>query len=226
MESMNNKERTGANGKSKFSPLFTLLFFALVFNGCSNDDKLPTLVSGGFNGTITATVDAEDWDLTSIRWVVPWNEPSIECNSGNCSLLGEQMGDEVSFSNNRFTISLPDPPPSGIDKVDVKYAFENFLNISGKLTYSNPDVQVVDVDFLAHTGNGFAGYFLNASSDKKTICLYVYAEGDVTITGGTNISVSLKRGWNRIYYTKGGNGNYTTKAPDSDMKWYFEDFGI
>jgi len=133
----------------------------------------------------------------------------------------------VSFSNNKFTITLPDSPPSTVDMVSIKYAFEKILNVSGNLKYSNANVLVIDTDFLAHTGSGFAGYFLNATSDKKTRCIYVYAESDVNITGGNNISVSLKGGWNRIYYTEDGKGNkFSTKAPDGDMKWYFNDLGI
>jgi hypothetical protein len=51
--------------------------------------------------------------------------------------------------------------------------------------------------------------------------MFVYADSDVTISGGTNISVSLQRGWNRVYVSS---SQLTTKAPD-DMKWNFEYFG-
>ena len=207
---------------AKISILTATMTVALTFfGGCSKDD-LPSLVSGGFNGRISATVDPEDWDLSPIRYVVAWNDPEIDMARG--LLLGEQMGDEVSYSNNKFSINLPDPLPSKIEMVEIKDAFENMLNISGSLKYSNPKVMIADVDFLAHTNSHFVGFFYNATADKKTTCVYVYADGDVTVTGGSNISVSLKAGWNRIYHTEGGNGKYTTKAPEEELKWYYDNF--
>jgi len=199
----------------------TMMVAVNFFSGCSKDD-LPALVSGGFNGRITATVNPETWDLSPIKYVIAWNDPVIDTERG--LLLGEQMGDPVSFSSNKFTINLPDPLPSSIDMVEIKYAFENILSISGTLKYSNPKALVADVEFLAHTDTHFVGFFQNATADKKTTCFYIYVDGDVTVTGGSNISVSFKAGWNRIYHTEGGNGKYTTKAPEEDFFWYYDNF--
>ena len=208
----------------KISSLVAAILFATVyFNGCSKDDESP--VSGGFNGRVTADVETENWDLSPVKQVVAWNDPGLQCNNGSCSLLGKQMNDPVNFNNNRFTMNLPDPPPSNVDMFDIKYVFENILKVSGTLKYSDSKVLVTDADFLAHTGEFFVGYFLHMTSDKKTTCYYVYAESDVTVTGGSNVTVSLKEGWNRLYRTDGGNGKCTTKEP-KDLKWFFEDFGV
>ena len=206
----------------------TMTVAMMFFGGCSKDDNGPSLVSGGFNGRITATVDPkESDDVSGIKAVVPWNSPVID--KANNLLLGEQMGDVVSYSNNKFTVNLLDPPPSNIELVDVKYAFENFWGGKGTLKFSNPDVLVTDVDFIAHTtGNNdgyFTGFFINASADKKTTCIYVYTESDVTVTGGS-VTVSLKEGWNRLYYTEGADSKCTTKAPEGEMKWYYEVFPL
>ena len=211
----------------KISILTATVAVAMMFFGGCAKDNTPSLVSGGFNGRVTADVEAEDWNLSIIQQVVPWNEPGIQCNSAgsDCYLLGEQMGDPVSFNNDRFTINLPDPPSSNANMYDIKHVFENILNVSGTLKYSDPNVLVTDIDFLAHTGSSFVGYFLHMTSDKKTTCFYVYAESDVTVTGGSNVSVSLKEGWNRMYHTEGESGKYTTKTVN-DLKWFFYDFGI
>ena len=209
----------------KISILLTTMTVVMMnFWGCSKEEteSKDSLVSGGFNGKISATVDDEDWDLSPVKQVVPWNSPEIDMENG--ILLGKQMGEPVSFSSNKFTVSLLDPPPASVDMVSIKYAFENFLNLSGKLKYSDPDVMVADVDFLAYTNDGFSGYFLNTTTDKKTTCFYIYVESDVTVTGGSNVSVSLEEGWNRIYYTEGGSGKYTTKAPSGNLKWYYYNF--
>ena len=202
-----------------------ILMFVFILSGCSKEDNdTPSLVSGGFNGRVTATVDPEGYDLSAIKSVVPWNGPEID----GSTLLCEQMGEPVSYSNNKFTVNLPDPIPSNIEMVGIKEALENYLGISGTLKCSNADVLVADVDFLAHTtgtsAGYFTGYFTNATEDRSTTCFYLYAEGDVTVTGGSNIAISLKQGWNRIYFTEGKNAKYTTKAPEDGLKWFYEDF--
>jgi len=203
----------------KISILTATVAVAIMFLGGCKKETGPSLVSGGFNGKITATVDTEDWDLSPLKFVVPWNDPRI---SGS-SLLGEQMGDGVNFSNKKFTITLPNPPPSNVDLNNVKDAFEDMID--GTLKFSDPKVLVADVEFLAHTGEYFTGFFYNASSDKKTACYYVYADGDVNVTGGNNISISLKEGWNRVYHINDGKNNkFTTKAPDGELKWYYDNF--
>ena len=200
----------------------TMTLAIMFFGGCDKDNGSPPLVSGGFNGRISATVDTEGYDLSAIKFVVPWNELDIDWNKG--AVLGEQIGDAVAYNNNRFTINLPDPPPSKSVWVDIKYALENYLGLSGNAKCSNPNAQVTDVDFVAWDGGEYLfGYFYHATPDRKTICFYVYSDSDVTVTGG-NISLSLKEGWNRIYNTDSGKGKVTTKAPDGEMKWFYEDF--
>jgi len=205
----------------KISILTAMITVAMFFFGGCSEDEGPSLVSGSFNGTVTATIDPEGFDLSPIKFVEPWNSPKVDWSTS--SLHGEQIGDPVAYSNNKFTINLPDPPPSKSEWVDIKYALENYLGLSGTLNCSDPKVQVTDVDFIARTGEGYVGYFLNTSPDKKTTCFYIYTDGDVTITGG-NVSMSLKEGWNRVYNTDSGKGKVTTKAPDGDMKWYYQAF--
>ena len=205
----------------------TVAVAMMFFGGCKKTPSTPSLVSGGFNGKINATVEKESQDLTSIKWVVPWNEPGVECEGSSCRMLGKQMGEPVSFSNYKFTIDLPKTVPSSIDMYSVKYVFETGFEVTGTLKYSDPKVMLAAVDFLAYTGEFFVGSFHYRTSDKKTICIFVYAESDVTVTGGNNISVSFKEGWNRIYLTEDGKNNkFSTKEPDDDMKWYFAELEL
>ena len=210
------------NAVKKISISVAIMTLAIMFfGGCEKDKDSPPLVSGGFNGRVSATVDPEGYDLSAIKFVVPWNELDIDDED---FILGAQIGDAVAFTNNRFTINLPDPPPSVSVWVDIKYALENYLGLSGTLKCSNPDAQVTDVDFVAWDGGEYLyGYFYNSTPDRKTVCIYVYSDSDVTVTGG-NVSISLKEGWNRLYNTDEGKGKVTTKAPDGEMKWFYEDF--
>jgi pectin methylesterase-like acyl-CoA thioesterase len=97
----------------------------------------------------------------------------------------------------------------------------------GNLKISNSGAGIIDIDFIAFYYDEYedeyyvAGWFFYATSlQQETVCMFVYVDSDVTVTGGSNISVSLGRGWNRMY--KVGN-KLTTKAPDG-LKWYYEDF--
>jgi len=211
------------NTVKKISISVAIMTLAIMFfGGCDKDTGgSPSLVSGGFNGRITATVDNEGYNLSAIKYVVPWNELDIDYNQSR--VLGAQIGEPVAYSNDRFTINLPDPPPSVSVWVDIKYALENYLGLSGTLKCSKPSAKVTDVDFVAYDGEYLNGYFIHSTPDKKTFCHFFYSDSDVTVTGGS-VSISLKEGWNRIYNTDRGKGKVTTKAPEGDMTWFYDDF--
>jgi hypothetical protein len=103
--------------------------------------------------------------------------------------------------------------------------FDDFMNADGKgkLKVSNPSARVVDIDFYGFylVGDDFydIGIFSYVTSDKATTCMFVYSDSDVTVTGGANVSVSLKQGWNRVYLSS----KITTKAPDG-LKWNYKSF--
>ncbi|MDR2584763.1 MAG: hypothetical protein LBC84_00855 [Prevotellaceae bacterium] len=202
-----------------FKKIFTLLVAStFIFVGCQKDNG-GKLVSGSFNGTITATVDDEGYDLSPIKQVYPWNDLGIDWSAG--AILGQQAGDPASYSNNKFTINLPSTSPSGVAWVTLQYALESYLGLSGSLDCTNQDARVTDVDLIARTSGGYTGYFIYTTEDEKTTCVFWNVDSDTSITG-TNVSISLKKGWNRIYYTDGGKA--TTKAPSGKMVWYYRDF--
>ena len=192
---------------------------ALFFGGCSKDDNGPSLVSGGFDGTVTANVDGAGLMINAVLAV-----NDAEYNSYSGDFYGNDVGEAALFKNGSFTIKLP---TSGLNSYleDVTDFFEGFMKAGdkGNLKVSDPSARIMDVDFFGFYVDGddvdVSGIFSYATSDKKTTCLFVYVNNDVNVTGGANVSVSLKRGWNRVYLSD----KLTTKAPDG-LKWYFEYF--
>ena len=194
---------------------------AVLFSGCSKDNDNDNLVSGAFNGTVTANVDGGA-GLT-VNAVLAVNEPEYDPNTGN--YYGNSVGDWVNFTNGSFTISLP---TSGIKRsylTDATDFFEYFMKAGdrGNLKVSDVGVGVMDVDFIGlyidENDAYVTGIFLYATANKSVTCMFVYADGDVDVTGGANVNVSLKKGWNRVYLSD----KLTTKAPDG-LKWHFDYF--
>ena len=201
-----------------------MIVATMFFSGCNKDDNKDdsqSLVSGGFNGTVAATVDGGSGLTVNVVWAI--NEAGFYSGT----FEGNDVGDPVSFNNGNFIVTLP---TSGFSSylVDVTGFFDYFMKAGdkGKLKVSTPGARVMDVDFIGFYYDEdedevyVSGLFLYATADKKTKCLFVYADSDVDVTGGANVSISLKKGWNRVYVSD----KLTTKAPDGDMKWHFEGF--
>ena len=208
----------------RFSILVAILsVVTIIFSSCSKDDdnKTQSLVSGSFNGTVTASVDGGA-GLT-VNVVMPVNNPRF--NSSGL-FVSNSFGVGGAFSNGNFSINLP---TSGLSPhlTDITEFFDYYMSAGdkGKLKISDPGAQIMDIDFIGFFYDEdedevyVSGLFTYTSSDKKTTCQFVYVDSDVTVTGSSNISVSLKKGWNRMYVSD----KITTKAPDG-LKWYFEYF--
>jgi len=184
-------------------------------SGCSKkDDPTVNLVSGGFDGKVTAKVASAS--VVSVYLVI---HPEIQDGQVYGTLV-----EKDSYSNGGFSISLP--VISAGNLISITDFFTTILEVNGTLTYSTPDAQVIDIDFCAFDQDGYmVGYYLYSSADGKTVCFHVYADRDVTVTGGTNVTVSLKKGWNRLYKIPDANGVYasgkiTTQAP-AGISWYY-----
>jgi len=180
----------------------------MFFSGCQKDKE--PLVSGGFNGLVTAAV--ESGGATTVYAVIGAYINEGQVHGVNCG--------NVAYSNGGFTINLPAIPNQHL--MDIDKLFQDVFKVSGTLKFTETKAQAIDVDFLGFDSKDYLkGYYLHATNDKSTICFFVYVDKDVDVTGGTNIAVSLKKGWNRIYYSESGKGKITTKAP-ADMKWHFQ----
>jgi len=197
---------------------------AIFFGGCSKDDNTSPLVSGGFDGRVTASnVDFGGESTQFVNYVMAADEAGFSGSTFHGTYIND---DDVQVKNGGFTMTLP---TSGLSSYleDVTSFFDYFMAAGdkGKIKVSNPNARVMDIDFIGFYYDAedevvyVSGIFSYATSDKRTQCMFVYADSDVNITGSANVTVSLKQGWNRVYLSD----KLTTKAPDG-MKWYFEYF--
>ena len=208
----NLKLKTMESIKNRF--LSTVLLLALITGGCTKDDT-GTPKADTFNGTVTAKVENGASYNAEIGTVFALFNATI--NSVTGQLTGQTLGNG-NYANGGFTINLSGIPTSNL--MNIQTFFTNYLEISGALEYSDSDARLLDVDFYAILNDGnYLDYFIYLKTGSKpTICLFVFADRDVTITGGKNVSVALQSGWNRIYITP-ADKKVTSKAP-SGMKWY------
>ena len=188
----------------------------LLLWSCQKDNA--PLVSGAFNGTITASVaDGARFNSSFTKvWALVGAE---ETSSGG--LEADELIAIGQYANGGFTITLP----SSLNEehlMNIRDFFEDEMRVSGNLKYSNPDAKIAGLDFIAaNDSNEWYGFFYSADGDaaQRTFCFIIYADADVDVTGGP--TVSFKRGWNRLYYSS-PKSLVTTKEPNG-ITWYFED---
>jgi len=212
MESINKMKRTGANRKRFFLTIFVL---ALVMGGCTKDDDMGAPKADAFDGTVTVKVENGASYNAEIGTVYALYNATV--NSVTGQLTGQTLGNG-NYASGGFTINLSTIPVASL--INIQTFFATVLEISGTLEYSDPDARLLDADFFAITNGGdYLDYFIYAKTgSKRTSCLFVFADSDVTVTGGKNVSVALRAGWNRIYCTP-ADKKVTSNAP-SGMKWY------
>ncbi len=147
----------------------------------------------------------------------------------------------VKYVNGEFIMDLP----VTVDDKYLKKIDGSYLHI---LKVSNKTAKGVSIYFEAYKSGVCVGNFYHAQkkSNSEIEALFVYVDGNVEITGSdsrtdihrdsygnyrgettwnTSYNVSLKKGWNIIYYTEIQSGSTitetaTTNVPDG-MKWYF-----
>ena len=194
----------------KFSILMAITTVALLFAGaCSENDPVEKvkLESDSFNGKVTAQVASAG--VTKVMAII---DPKIIDNTLHGTLYAEG-----SYASGGFSIDLPGIGAGDLMKV-TDYVKDILKVTGGSLSYSASDAKVVDIDFFGFNAKGNAiGYYVYKSADGLTTCFFVYTDKDVDVTGGSNIAVSLKKGWNRLYQST---DKLATKAP-ADMSWRF-----
>ena len=201
----------------KISVMTAAIVVAMMFSGGCSKDSGPSLVSGKISSKIVIEVSDTE-GATSVKAI-------IGAYIQNNTLHGTKAA-EANFSGKKVSITLPDIPDDYLEDIDE--FFEDYLEISGKLTYSDKSARIVDIDFLGfktQSGTDYlVGLFYYATKNDKTKCIHVFVDTDVTVTGGSNIAVKMEKGWNRIYFTDDGKNNkFSTKAPSEDMEWLFID---
>jgi len=219
MYSINTLNHTTVNMKSrglacKVSAFSVFLFFALVLSGCSKSEGGGSGKADSFDGKITAkVVNGEDYD-SDISKIWALFDASID-KSGE---LRGRMVAQGEYEDGGFTIELPDVPASYLKNLESFFA--NDLEIGDELDLSDSDIRILNVDLYGISSKDkYVDYFVYTNNaSKPVVCLFVYADGKVTVKGGKNINVTLAEGWNRIYWTPSDN-KVSSSAPKG-MKWY------
>ena len=184
----------------------------MTFAACDKDD-MDNGKQDSFNGKLTAKVENGASYEAQISKV--WALYDAKVNSA-----GELSGRMLStgdFVKGGFTIDLPDVPASFL--MNIQTFFASGLSIDAELEYSDPDVRLLDADFFGISDDGkYVDYFVYTNGGtKRTTCLFVFAESDATVEGGS-VNVKLQRGWNRIYWTP--SDKKVSSSTPGGMKWY------
>ena len=185
----------------------------MIFTACDKDDESGNSKQDSFNGTLTAKVENGASYEAQISKV--WALYDAKVNSAGD--LSGRMLSTGDFVNGGFTINLPDMPSSFL--MNIQTFFASGLSIDAELEYSDPDTRLLDADFFGISSDDkYVDYFVYTNGGtKRAICLFVFAESDATVKGGS-VNVKLQRGWNRIYWTP-SDKKVSSSAPDG-MKWY------
>ena len=196
----------------KISILTATVAVALMFlGGCNKDSGTPNLESDSFNGSVA--IEAKSGLAASVTAAINIKtKPSF-------SYVELQ---DVNYASGKFSFKLPKPPSNELTDIDTFIEDDLEFDGDGKLKYNPSDAKVAYVVFLAWDANDkLAGTFLYLGDDD-TLCFFVYANKEVTVTGATNMTVKLEQGWNRLYRSDSGKGFITTKKPaKEDFDWYF-----
>jgi hypothetical protein len=168
--------------------LMSISFFSCDKDGDKDDEPKGYL--------ITAEVEGGNSKITSVKALI----------DGNHVLA------TAKYSDNKFTIGLPDPSSSYLDEIydelegcilEAFYAYDDDDDIIGAIVYGN------------------------VSSYEITVGLYLYVTEDVDFydsEDGVVFDLSLKEGWNLVYGISGDEdfetGTITSKK-QSGLRWIF-----
>jgi len=192
--------------KIKNIGLATLIFAATVVTSCKKDDA--ELVSGAFDGKISmASVENPDEHFSHAQVVqvrvMEYFSPSTTYVSAN-------------YNGGGFTLTLPQTMNDGdlysIEE-DVIFPIENVSDKKARIAIVN--IYAYDAD------NEMIGGFFESNDANNVGVLYVYTDRDVTVRGKWH-SVSMKRGWNKVYeeFHLSGLDVVSTK-PLEGLKWFY-----
>jgi len=209
------------------------LAVAGVFSSCKKDDD-GNLVSGGFNGIIMATVENGNAYDSKIENVVVW--PKGTESQATPGIMAK-------YVNGEFTVELH----ATVDDNFLKEIYGSYP----ALKVSNKNVKGTSLNISAfQSGVSVGNFYYAKNSGIQTEALFVYVDGNVNITGSDSqtiinrdsygnilgehtykisYGVSLKKGWNVMYFTETHSNSgqktttsetVTTNAPEG-MRWYF-----
>ncbi|GHT24190.1 hypothetical protein AGMMS4957_16800 [Bacteroidia bacterium] len=209
----------------------------LLFAGCNKEDDEDVNNSGGsgFDGVIKATavnlppgLTADEVDIDEVRVVFHSRED-----------YNDEYVVRSGYDNGRFILNLP-------LIVQDKYLSTTAEGLSGNVKASDVNAKGCSVKSIeAYKGENEVGELVyykaddedpNAAAEVETIW-YMYVDRDVNITGSTiddhfiaknvKYSLSLKRGWNKVYLKLEKTGTTsleTLRTEPSGLTWHLNNY--
>jgi transcriptional regulator with XRE-family HTH domain len=158
--------------------------------------------------TAITSVDAEAFDVN----------PHVQTVK-----LAEQNNDATffeggTFADERLQVSLPETLPANVlYRILVKHP---------NIKRSDPEARFAFAKMEGYDKDGnLTGTFELHNTENHIQGQLIYADRDVTVTGKDNSGdiwcLSLKRGWNVLFFVPAEKGLLMNTADPGDMKWFF-----
>jgi hypothetical protein len=125
------------------------------------------------------------------------------------------------YANGGFTLNLP-------ATVSDQYLQTSLFSKAMDMTVSDDNAQANFFTISAYKDGKVVGSFSQFCDfdGYRTTTEFIYVDRNVTLTSASNLNISLKKGWNKMYLKEesesGKDIAYTIIEP-SGLKWYFKD---
>ena len=213
---------------------FTAALFAsaALMTSCEKDDEDKD-DNNDENGLVASTVSG-NLDI-KIEGVHDEFDPSyifdVELTTWDSDHYDYVVLATAKYSNDGFTISLPENPPSNTLKpINDDFGFEPEDGVK----ISNMNAKIMQAGLYAkneYGSNCGSIYLYKEEGDTEFYMYLIYSDSDVNVTGKDlgneeTYSLSLKKGWNKMYciykeLPDGRDDDIYTTTPQSGMKWFF-----
>jgi DNA-binding XRE family transcriptional regulator len=127
--------------------------------------------------------------------------------------------EDIALTHSKLNFKLPPAlPPNALYRILVKHP---------NITRSDPDARFAfaKIEGYDNAGN-LIGVFKLHNTQKHIEGRLIFADRDVTVTGKDKSDdiwcLSLKQGWNIIFFVPAENGMYMNTTNPGGMKWYFQ----
>ena len=204
--------------------LITLLLASLFIWSCDKN----TSTGGGTSG-VELDISSKVQDGTDYNDVISY----VIANIVNVEEDVEEIA-EGEYKKGGFTMVLPKTVNSKfLSKIEEVVEEEFELDPSDKnCKISSINVNIGSLELECYDSkDNVVGYLYcyKETKSSETIGMYLYADNNVTVkyTGDEDyiVDISLKKGWNIVYYTYSDDQEEFTSKEVSGMKWYFSGGG-
>jgi hypothetical protein len=196
---------------------FNLRNVATVF-ACLAVTVMLSACGGGANGN-SIKIEVADGASYNIDVKI------VDLKSGETTLASAE------WNSGSFTLNLTQELPQ-----DIRWDSESYLSFLTGLedpVLSNENIKLIapGLELTNEYGNRVGWLTYEGKADKTEIhMVLLFLDGDCTVSGQTrdkkSITLNLKKGWNRLYYSSTSQGygkgkitSTSTQKPDMEMAW-------